>query len=283
MSLINDALKRAKKRTTVRPQQSSFSHDSMQPVGENPHRLALETKSMKSQPHTPWPWIVTALLALGLCLAIAGWFFGNAMALLRSDNSNSNSNPQFSSIESKQSLESLKSTPISTASVSKQNSENATQGMPPESQTLANSNQKPLGTLGTSTNATQAIPTQENSLQTETTAGQTKAVTKNLATEKSKPTTLIETKSESAPEPTEKLPASKPEIPVYFSSIPEEGDWPELRLQGIFYDADDPVALINNRDFLAGESVDQVEIVSIESKKVTLRLGTELKILQFRR
>ena len=273
MSLINDALKRAKKRTAVRPPQSSFSHESMQPVGERAQRIALEAKSMQSQPHTPWPWIVAALLALGLCLAIAGWFFGNAMALMRS--AKSNSNPQTSSVEPKQSTNDSEPTPVSTAFISVKEFENSThQGTPSE-------NQSPV-TNASPTNATQSHQELENTSQLKITADSPNTLAEGLTTaQETQSAELIEIKP--ATEPRAKSQDDKQEIPVFFTSIPAEGDWPLLRLQGIFYDEDDPVALINNRDLLAGESIGQVEIVAIESKKVTLRLGTELKILQFRR
>ena len=279
MSLINDALKRAKKRTTVRPPQSSFSHDSMQPVGDRSQRIALEAKAMRSQPHTPWPWIVAALLALGLCLAIAGWFFGNALALMRS--AKSSSNPQTSSIESKQSPGVSESTPLSTASISAKASESAIQGAPSENQSsYNNASQTPAVAPISPTNATQALQAQENSLQSQAFKDRSNTPAEDLAAAQQTTQSAAERIEEQpAPEPIVKA----PEIPVYFTSIPAEGDWPLLRLQGIFYDEDDPVALINNRDVLAGESIGQVVIVSIESKKVTLQLGTELKILQFRR
>jgi hypothetical protein len=283
MSLINDALKRAKKRTTVRPPQSSFSHDSLQPVGDRSQRIALEAKSMRSQPHTPWPWIVAALLALGLCLAIAGWFFGNAMALMRS--AKPNPNPQTSSIESKQSPGVSESTPVSTASISAKEPESSRPGTPSERQSSYNASQKPTvvpvsPTSPTSpANATQELQAQENSAQSQALKDRSNTPAKDLAAAQQPVQPAERIEEQPAPDPI----AKEPEIPVYFTSIPAEGEWPLLRLQGIFYDEDDPVALINNRDLLAGESIGQVEIVSIESKKVTLRLGTELKILQFRR
>ena len=279
MSLINDALKRAKKRTTVRPPQSSFSHDSMQPVGDQSQRVALEAMAMRSQPHTPWPWIVAALLALGLCLAIAGWFFGNAMALMRS--AKSNSNPQTSSIESKQSLGASESTPLSAASIAAKESESSKQGAPSESQSsYNNASQTPSVAPISPANVTQALQAQENSLQSQDLKDRSNTPAEDLsAAQQTTQPAAERIEEQPAPEPI----AKEPEIPVYFTSIPAEGDWPLLRLQGIFYDEDDPVALINNRDVLAGESIGQVVIVSIESKKVTLRLGTELKILQFRR
>lgn len=287
MSLINDALKRAKKRTTVRPPQSSFSHDSMQPVGDQSQRVALEAMAMRSQPHTPWPWIVAALLALGLCLAIAGWFFGNAMALMRS--AKSNPNPQISSIESKQSLGASESTPLSAASIAAKESESSKQGAPSESQSsYNNASQTPLVAPISPANATQALQAQENSLQSQDLKDRSNTPAEDLSAAQQTTQPAAAAASERieeqvATEPIAKAQDNKQEIPVYFTSIPAEGDWPLLRLQGIFYDEDDPVALINNRDVLAGESIGQVVIVSIESKKVTLRLGTELKILQFRR
>lgn len=281
MSLINDALKRAKKRTTVRPPQSSFSHDSLQPVGERAHGIPLEKRAMRSQQqHTPWPWIVAALLALGLCLAIAGWFFGNAMALMRS--AKSNSIPQISSIETQTPPVASESTLISTASIeSTKEPERAKQGASPEGQSSNNdhASQTPVAAPASSTNVAQALQAQENTAQSKALKDRsnTPVIDLTVAQPPDQPAERIEEQPGTEPIATE------PEIPVYFTSIPAEGDWPLLRLQGIFYDEDDPVALINNRDLLAGEFIDQVEIVSIESKKVTLRLGSELKILQFRR
>ncbi len=280
MSLINDALKRAKKQTKARPRPAPKSHETLEPVGEHSWTPQSQVPARQKSGGTPWPWIVAALLSLGLCLAIAGWFFGSALAMLRSEPSpsgnssptNPEANVSSNSIESASSAQPTVAESVSSTVSGEEKSTDASdtsdapktvENKPLPDGSVDNPNESPISSGGNENQSREDIST-----------------TQSAQSAKSE---ILDTQvAQVTPDP-ESIPEEVAPPKVYLSKIPAEGGWPELRLQGIFYDADDPVALINNRDLLAGETIGKIRVISIESKKVLLQLGSERKILQFRR
>lgn len=270
MSLINDALKRARKQTKARPRLSIATHETLEPVGDQTWTPA----SSERRRSLPWPWILVALLSLGLCLIVAGWFFGSAMALLRKPTVISDSRQDSIAQEA---AENPERTADST-------------GMQTEADPVS------PATVFVEKDKTSGVPSVvENDITSEQNSGDLKSSASGeipihlplgaQMTEVKSENSLQELENTVNPQPPPPIAQSSVVMPakVYLTKIPAEAGWPELRLQGIFYDADAPVALINNRDLLAGESLGKVRVISIESKKVTLQLGQEQKILQFRR
>lgn len=270
MSLINDALKRARKQTRARPRLNVSTHETLEPVGESSWTPASAGRNRS----TPWPWIIVAVLSLGLCLILAGWFFGSAITSLRNQDGSPDSQPS----------------PVTQGA-----SANPAQSANPDGQytepepgsaenTFAGKDDLPSANDSSDLKSNESEEFSTNITANDPVTGSGSGSDSGSESESESETSFQNHENAINPAPFE--PTTPPPVTtakVYLTKIPAEGGWPELKLQGIFYDADAPVALINNRDLLAGESLGKVRVISIESKKVTLQLGQEQKILQFRR
>jgi hypothetical protein len=58
--------------------------------------------------------------------------------------------------------------------------------------------------------------------------------------------------------------------------------FPELKLQGIYYRLSSPTVLINGQTLTAGDSIQGVRVVKIERESVTLEMAGQKKVLILR-
>lgn len=77
--------------------------------------------------------------------------------------------------------------------------------------------------------------------------------------------------------------APQPAQPVAASSVAKPsnatGEWPQLRLQGIFYRLHKPSVRLNGKILYVGDEVDGARLVEIHRESVTLEFGGQTKVL----
>lgn len=58
-----------------------------------------------------------------------------------------------------------------------------------------------------------------------------------------------------------------------------QGEFPSLKLQGLFYRTKNPSVLINSKTLFVGDRVEHVKVISIERDRVTLEWNGETRVL----
>ena len=90
------------------------------------------------------------------------------------------------------------------------------------------------------------------------------------------PVVPTETKSPTFPPP---VSPSTNSTPTVSEKTAAKAVFPEMKLQGIFYRATKPSALINGRTLFTNEKVEGVKVIAIERLSVTLEFEGERKVL----
>ncbi len=251
MSLINDALKRARQFTKKESPPAPGSETPLQPVENEPKK-------------TPTRWgLVGAVVLLGL----AGWLFMNWWSARSGSASSQATAPPRGATN--RSIASRMVGSIAAAS----NVVRSVTNLRHEAEVAFGTTSPPVAAPSTAMVAV-AAATHQGAAPVVTARAEVSSVV--AATDPKADPASESTNAVVAQNGSEVVPSSRP------ASATRSAVFPPLKLQGIYYRIARPSALINNRTLFVGDEIEGVRIMAIERFGVTIELGGKTKELSLK-